>query len=426
MGDNRKFISPFRRIIPALISAHALFFSLVDRIRKRRLARKAISVVLFPVELILSVPLYLARIRFLRVALGRIGHLALEPDIFVKEQLLGLSKRCHGVIVSPPGTAANECLLEYWRRFIWVVRHPFWAIILARFYRFSYLHYDLNRYVVAINETVPFVAVQRAWGNRPALLTLEEKHRREGRARLAELGVPSDAEFICFHCREGGYSPSDEHLHSFRNASVENYLSAASELALRGFWCIRMGDPTMRRIAPMERVIDYAHLDIRSDWMDVFLCASCRFFLGSTSGLAHVALVFGRPSAMANQVPLSMTLQFGMSDLAIPKLLWSEIEERELTFPEIFRSDAANFRYTALYKERRVRLVENTAEDIRDLALEMLERAEGRAIYSTEDEELQRRFKALMRPGHYSFGGINRIGRDFLRKYAYLLENHSG
>ena len=381
---------------------------------------------MLPIELILSVPMYLARIRFLRIALGRVGHLALEPDFFLKEQLLGLTKRCLGVIVSPPGAAANECLLEYWRRYIWVVRNHFWATILSRFYRYSHVYLDLNRNVVAINKTAPFIAVQRAWGNRPALLTLEEKHRGEGRARLAELGVPSDAEFVCFHCREGGYSPSDEHLHSFRNNSIENYLPAVAELAMRGLWCIRMGDPSMRQIEPMERVIDYAHLDIRSDWMDVFLCASCRFFLGSTSGLAHVAYVFGRPSAMPNQVPLSMALAFGLSDVAIPKLLWLEKEGRYLSFGEAFDSNASNFRYTNLYREHGLQPLENTAEDIRDLALEMLERSKGNVIYTPGDEELQQRFKTHMRPGHFSFGGINRIGRDFLRKYAYLLEDRPG
>jgi len=257
-------------------------------------------------------------------------------------------------------------------------------------------------------------------------LNLEEKHRRAGQAKLAELGVPSEAEFICFHCREGGYSPSDEHWHSFRNVSIENYLPAVSELAKRGFWCIRMGDPTMSRIAPMERVIDYAHLDVRSDWMDVFLCATCKFFIGSSSGLMFVANVFGRPTGSANHAPLAILLAFRKDDVAIPKLLWSEVEKRYLTFPEIFGSDAANFRYTGLYEEHRIRLVENTAGDIRDLAMEMVERAEGRAIYTAEDEELQQRFKSLMRPGHYSYGGINRVGRDFLRKYAYLLEERLG
>jgi len=117
------------------------------------------------------------------------------------------------------------------------------------------------------------VAIHWAWGDRPPLLTLDERHEREGRARLAELGVACDAEFICFHCRDEGYSPSDEVLHSFRNVTVENYLLAVSELTRRGFWCIRMGDSSMRRLPPMEKVLDCAHLAACADWMDVFLSA---------------------------------------------------------------------------------------------------------------------------------------------------------
>ena len=408
-----------------MISPQALFHSLDERIRgirKHRLARKSVSLVLFPIEFILSLPLYLVRIRALRISvLGRIGHLAAEPDIFLKVRLLGLRRWNSGVIISPPGDAANECLLDYWSRYIRVIRYPFWSRILARLYRISHLQYDVSRYTMAINETAPYIAVQRARGDRPPLLTLTETHRSKGRARLAELGVPVDAEFVCFHCREGGYSPVDEEVHSFRNCSVENYLPAVAELVRRGYWCIRMGDPSMRRIQPMDKVIDYAHLDARSDWMDVFLCASCKFFLGSASGLFHVASVFGKPSGIANQAPLSSVLQFGRNDVAIPKLLWSECKERHLTFPEVLSANAGNFRFTDLYEKHRVRPVENTAEDVRDLALEMLERSEGRAVYTPEDEELQRRFKAHMRPGHYSYGGISRIGRDFLRNHAHLL-----
>lgn len=404
------------------MSLRSRLLSLEQWIRKRQLARIAILTVLLMIALIPSVALYLARFRLLRFnGLGRIGHLAAEPDTFIKDGLLGLRRWYYGVIVSPRGTAANECLLDYWSRYVKVVRSPFWIWILSRFNRFSYIHYDLGRYTLAINETAPSIAVQRAWGNRPALLTLEQKHQREGRTQLAELGIAADAAFVCFHCREGGYSPSDEALHSFRNCNVDNYLLAVAELTKQGLWCIRMGDSTMRRLEPMERIIDYAHLDVRSDWMDVFLCASCKFFLGSPSGLSEVASVFGRSCGMANQAPLSTVLKFGANDVAIPKPLWSERDARYLSFREAFDSGISNFRFTNLYRECGIRLVENTAEDVRDLALEMIERSQGRAAYTPKDEELQRRFKALMRPGHYSYGGINRVGRDFLRKYEHLL-----
>jgi putative glycosyltransferase (TIGR04372 family) len=398
--------------------------ALQEQIRRNRLVHRSIAFALFVVESMLSLPLCLARVRILRLtAIGRIGHLAAEPDFFIKDRLLGSRGWYYGVIVSPPGTAANDCLLDYWRRYLRVVRSPFWSWILNRLSRFSCLRYDVSQYTVAINQTAPYVALQKAWGDRAPLLTLSDAHRREGWDCLAELGIPADAKIVCFHCREGSYSPSDEDLHSFRNCSIENYLPAVAAIASRGYWCIRMGDPTMRRFEPMERVIDYAHLDIRSDRMDVFLSASCTFLLASPSGVAQLTGTFGRPCATANQVPLSSVLQFGIHDVAIPKLLWSEKEQRYVGFREAFESDASNFRFTRLYRENGVWPVENTAEEVRDLALEMLERSEGRAVYTPEDERLQRRFQALMRPGHYGYGGINRVGRNFLRKYALLLED---
>jgi hypothetical protein len=66
---------------------------------------------------------------------------------------------------------------------------------------------------------------------------------------------------------------------------------------------------------------------------------------------------------------------------------------------------------------------ENTPDDIRDLVLEMLERTAGTVVYTEKDEALQRRFKQMMRPSHYSYGSVARVGRDFLRKYRRLLDD---
>lgn len=401
-----------------------IIFSLVERIRGNRVAHSTVSIILFLIEGAFSLFLYCFRVRFLRLtAPGRIGHLALEPDIYVKTRLLGLRPWYFGVLICPSGTAANGCLLDYWRSYFKVVDSPFWSAILNRLTRFSYLNYDVSRLIVVVNETAPYVAIKKSWGCRPPLLSLTDAHRQKGWATLARLGVPLDSKFICFHCREDGFSPSDEAILPFRSCSVENYLPAVIDLTKKGYWCIRMGDPSMRRIEPLDQVIDYAHLNERSDWMDVFLCASCQYFLGSASGLLYVASAFGTPCALANQIPLSALLAFNQNDVAIPKQMWSEVAQRNLTFKEAFNSNVANFQFGNPYLEHRLMPIENSAEDVRDLALELLDRTEGRAVYSLEDERLQQRFKALMRPGHYSYEGGARVGRDFLRKYASLLEN---
>ncbi len=155
--------------------------------------------------------------------------------------------------------------------------------------------------------------------------------------------------------------------------------------------------------------------------MDVFLMARCRLFLGSSSGPHGVACVFGVPAAIGNVLPVSVVQPYGKRDLGIPKLHWSKREQRFLSFSEILESPIGNMRFSEDYLRAGIEVIENSAEDIRELALEQLDRTEGRASYTTADEDLQARFKALMKPGHFSYGSESRVGRDFLRKHAALL-----
>ena len=369
---------------------------------------------------VLSYPLYLTGVRFLQITFPEaIGHLAVEPDCYIKEGILGMRPRYFELVLAPRNRVANNHLLAYWRQHLRIISSPLFCRLLMRLAQQGLLALDTGRHSVAINDTAHFTVIQRAWADRRPLLSLSEPDHERGWDCLRKLGVPKDAWFVCVHCREPDYKHSE--IHNFRNADIRNYLLAMNAIVERGGWCIRMGDLTMKPLPYMEHVIDYAHLDIKSDWMDIFLCASCTFFLGSNSGLYGVASVFGVPAAVANQAPMSVVLPYGPRDVGIPKLVWSCKEDRYLSFKEVLDSPIGNFRFMHLYTEAGIRVVENSPEDIRDLALEMLEITEGTVTYTAEDERLQERFKLLLRPGHYSYGAISRVGRDFLRKYMWLL-----
>ena len=86
------------------------------------------------------------------------------------------------------------------------------------------------------------------------------------------------------------------------------------------------------------------------------------------------------------------------------------------------RGPVANFRFSEQYREREIQLEENSAEDIRELAVEMLERTTSGNQYTEDDEVLQTRFRRLFLEGHYSFGSTGRVGRSFLRKYEHLID----
>lgn len=376
-------------------------------------------------QLILRYPLYYMGVRFINMPFWTIGHFATDPDCFIKEKILGMRPKFFEIwLVYPKERVANQCLLDYWRKHIRIIDSSFWYILLEPLSRDSILEYKgVHEYTNTYN-TAQYTVIHKAWGNRPPILSLSQMDRERGWENLRRLGVPRDAWFVTVHCREPGFykilHPNFGDMHDFRDADIYSYIPAMKAIVECGGWCIRVGDPTMKPLPQMENVIDYVHLDIKSDWMDIFLLANCKFHLGG-SGVFGVCCAFGIPNAMANVAPIGTMFQLGPRDIDIPKLVWSFAEGRLLTFKEILDSSIGNFYYTHLYNEANVRVVDNSPEDIRGLALEMLDRIEGKAVYTVEDERLQEQFKALFRPGHRSYGGSSRIGRDFLRKYAVLL-----
>ena len=74
------------------------------------------------------------------------------------------------------------------------------------------------------------------------------------------------------------------------------------------------------------------------------------------------------------------------------------------------------------YTKAGLKVVENTAEEILDLSIEMNERLDGTFKPTKEDEDLQNRFRSLLKPHHHCYGTPARIGTKFLRENKKLLE----
>ena len=150
--------------------------------------------------------------------------------------------------------------------------------------------------------------------------------------------------------------------------------------------------------------------------MDLFLCARCRFFLGNTSGLFGLAGIFGKPSALANMTPLGCVYAQFPGDISIPKLLM-DVQGRMLPLPEAFADEASEFRLAPEFAERGLKQVDNTPQEIAELAIEMLDRLDGNVEDKADDADLQARFRALIQPHHYCWHASSCIGRAFLRRH---------
>lgn len=368
-----------------------------------------------------TVLLHVAGYRRVTVFTDRIGHLAADVDCFLKEKALGRLPDRRWFILAPPQRVANPCLLDYWREHISVISSPAMCFLLEAMAWRWFMVFDISHYGVRVNATSAYYEISTQWGERDPIIRLTDEHAARGRRVLESMGKPRDAWFVCFHAREGGFSQADEIIQSHRNSDVLRLIPAMEQVIARGGWCIRMGDPSMKRLHPTAQVIDYAHHSARSDWMDVFLCASCRFFVGNSSGLLIVSSIFGVPSALANMVPLS-ALGYHPRDISIPKLFRRKGETEHMRFPELFASPVADYRYARFYRDAGIEVEENSAEDIRDLVAEMLDRLEGKFVETDEDGRLQQRYRSLFRPRHYAYGAASRVGTAFLRKYKHLLD----
>jgi len=371
----------------------------------------------------LAAPLALCGVRFLTVMLSRVGHLALEPAVWILSGRLGWRPRFRGVILARPEETANWHLLTYWAEHLTVVSRPWLVGLLRAVARNPLVQHDsyeaelpggAGRHIIVPAIYGIQAAYQRRFGSDP-LLRPREDDRHRAREALERCGADPDSWWITLHVRE-----AHDGRATSRNSDIEAYLTAVSAVTARGGIVIRIGAPSMKRLPPMPGVIDDAHSETRSDVMDVVWLSQSRFFLGSNSGPLNVCYAFGVPCVVPNFAPMGHGAYTGR-DLFIPKLYVRLRDGKALTFAEVLRSPLRRLYGPGEFAAAGLTLVDNTPEEIHDLVTEMMDRLDGTFTTTADDDRRQERFHALLAEDPL-YATSSHVGRDFLRDHAALLE----
>lgn len=405
-----------------LVNFHRLKFEL-ERVSNmspsvllEKVALKLFGILLGVLLLPISTILHLLGYRHVTVFTDRIGHLALEPDCLLKEVALGLIPSRKWILLAPPRRISNDHLLTYWKPHFLIIDSNLGSFLISNMSRFGLMRHDVSHYARVEGKARESFHVYSKWGMRGPLLTLSKEDSNWGLAELQKLGLPEGKWFVCIHSREGGYSPIDEKIHAHRNGDIESLIPAIKDIVSKGGWVIRLGDRSMRPLPPIINVIDYAHHPLKSPRLDIFLCASCKFFLGSTSGICLVSNLFGIPAAIANMVPVA-DLWYGPRDISIPKRLWSETFNRYLTLQESIEYPYGCFAYPSQYTDANLKLIDNTPEDITELAIEMMDRLSANQFSLPEDTLTRAFYKTHWDQRFASFESCAHLGVYFFGKY---------
>ena len=362
----------------------------------------------------------------------RIGAFAPEAQSYLVTQKRDLSGSWRFDFIGVRGPISNLQLLKMLARQIRVLPVAWLWLLLDRacqFWTRSSLHHSNT--TLSLNDWPQFL-------NYPSLLRFSSSEKLEGKNLLQALGVPSDASWVCIHNRDSEYLntrvPASKYApgkswayHSYRDFSAQSMVPAAEELTKRGYFVLRMGAAIAEPlISTNPKIVDYASTPLRSDFADIFLLANCAAYLGSDSGICTVPHIFGKPTIIVNY-PLGYTAQLThqFTFPFIPKHLYHRATKRRLGIREVFNGKLINAGESRLYEEAGVGVVDNTPEEICDLAVELDERLKGTWRPQVQDEQLQLQFWHIFRqhcpPEH--IGSVQpRIGAAFLRQHMYLLD----
>ena len=226
---------------------------------------------------------------------GRIGHLALETDLFLRRRQLGIyPDGPYYCFISNPNVA-NRQLLNMWKRVIPVCE----SSVL------SWLYYGM----LPILKRTPFYqdlpmksSEYFEFNNTISLLYFTHDEIEKGREILSQMNVNFDKdEFVCIFARDATYLKqtipyNDWSYHNARNSDIDILIETTKYLIEKDFTVIRVGSIVNKPINySHKKLIDYPYSEYQSDFLDVFLVAQCKFVLAAgASGVVHLADIFDR------------------------------------------------------------------------------------------------------------------------------------
>lgn len=234
------------------------------------------------------------------VAFHRFGHLVLEPEIYSGELEIRAAQRerrrfpitVQWWSLGPKKLQANRYLATKWKQVIRVL--PSWWI--------NALH-SVGTKISVLRLAEPHMSIRGSLNSldrTDARLELTDTEIAEGMSQLRAIGIDPDKPYACLVVRDGGYYASlgekESDGYSFLNFDISTFEQAALSLVQRGYQVVRMGAGSAATFgAGHPSVIDYANSNLRSEFLDIYIAATCSFAVSTQTGPDAVCLAFRRP-----------------------------------------------------------------------------------------------------------------------------------
>ena len=339
-----------------------------------------LSLIYLPISFLLFLISKLILIRFAEIPTNRLGHFAMEVDLYMTNKKLQNTKTIDIFCLEfQDNFVSNHKLLNEFKKYILVLPR---ILILP-------LILNAKRYKILSYQTFPLTKnrdrdIENIIDKTPVNLTLSNEDIKIGEEFLSKISNGNkNIKFVVMIIRDSSYlnnyfnhvnkmNAKDWSYHNYRDGNVDDYLPACEELTKLGYYVFRMGQVVSKKMDTKNpMIIDYAGNGMRTELLDIFLASKCEFCISNATGFDALAMIFRKPIIFSNYAPVASVPSYSKKFLITFRHHYSKKLNRRLNLKEIFDEKLANIEKADEFTNNDLILQDNTPLELKEAILEM-------------------------------------------------------
>ena len=317
----------------------------------------------------------------------------------------------------------NTALYNYFKPYLSIIENT------PKFFKFKYLN---NLLKIPLEIALPFKKKYYPWpisinfinqlmkkmsSPKFSYFEISEKDNEQGKNILKKMGIPNDAWYVTLHIKQGKKGIG----HNFRNSDPKTYIKSIKEITSRGGYVIRVGDKSMSPLPKIDGLIDYPFTEYKSEFIDVFLGATCKFCLGTSSGYYSIPIFFNKPVLLVNFLNPLEYYSLKQGNMFLPKYLINKKSKSQISIKALFQSPISYYGLDEIFYKNNIEIIDNTEDEINSSTNEMFKILNGE---KQDDEYINnnKKFKADLnlitsKDYEYPLVAMADLPSSFFRKY---------
>jgi putative glycosyltransferase (TIGR04372 family) len=214
----------------------------------------------------------------------------------------------------------------------------------------------------------PLPYEKRHWLASMSEMVLCPDAQERGAMEAARLGLDPEKPLALIHAREAGFKRGREvqdlkvrsRDDSTRNVDVDTYIPTIDKLIAENWQVVRIGDDTMRPIAPRPNLFDLTSYANRTGLLEVYCASKAGLLIASESGPMALGWAFGIPQVTTNCTDPVSSFPFRKKEVFLLKHVFDKENGRFLSIDDYTTTDyLLNIR-----QSDRFEYYENTPDEI--------------------------------------------------------------